>query len=420
MTDYNRGYTSGDKHHHSRSSEKHHGAQDSKKPLFSNMVWTRESAADEDRMAASLLSRIQQGPASLLERISSPKVKSEPGVDPTRGIGDNVDMEEGMMLGNHVNPRRMIQPTSDDLKLADMLIASALADATKAAPKTTTSVSGTAVSDSVATTSANLPRDSNLPAVGGSETHDGGVDVTPSRTELIEQAKQLLIPIITQNARLRDPDADAETIRNRVMSMITDEQCLDFLKIARSVRDQIRSNGRNTSPKDNEPAQTQAPLYVKASMAGNSPLRAHPNETLDARGFSDPVRKSETPGVGPNIIISQTLSRSQDGPSTRSVSPAPTTSTTQAISTMPRLKSPPTAPKAMRLARRTSHSNPSIPSNPAALRIAASPYEAAYQRRHSPAPTAIIAVPSSPRLLRKRSASVPNPCLPKSWTHRCC
>ena len=68
------------------------------------------------------------------------------------------------------------------------------------------------------------------------------------RTTLLEQAKLLLVPIIAQNARRRDPDADPKALEERVMSLVTDEQCLEFLRLARESQTQMK--GGTTAASD--------------------------------------------------------------------------------------------------------------------------------------------------------------------------
>ena len=115
MVDRNR-TTSGNSQNHSRSKERNQGGQESKKPLFGHLVWTRESAMDKDRMAASLLSRIQQTPISLLDRIGSPSIKQEPETNNVGSFGGIANMEEDMVLGNDTT-RRVPQPSRNDLKM---------------------------------------------------------------------------------------------------------------------------------------------------------------------------------------------------------------------------------------------------------------------------------------------------------------
>ena len=264
-----------------------------------------------------------------------------------------------------------------------------------------------AVSDSIAHASANELQDSNPSKSGSSMSQSGGTDATLSRAELIEQAKQLLIPVITQNARLRDPDADEETIRNRVMTTLTDEQCLDFAKIARNLRSQIRSGGRNMSPGSNGTTGATQAMSTSAvsSVAKQADLSDSSGGMFDTRVPLDPIQTHTAPVAG-NIIksASQPAAHSQnDSPSSPTTPPAMSSTATTGA------RSPPRAPKAMREAlqgRRLSNSDPSVPSNPSVLRLAASPYEAAYQRRRTSSPKGTIVPLASPHRARQNSGSV--------------
>ncbi|KAF7796447.1 hypothetical protein EIP86_007624 [Pleurotus ostreatoroseus] len=61
---------------------------------------------------------------------------------------------------------------------------------------------------------------------------------------ILEETKRLLIPVITENARLRNPDADIEMIKKKIMSMVTDDQCLEFVRLAKDVNGQMRDRQR--------------------------------------------------------------------------------------------------------------------------------------------------------------------------------
>ncbi len=103
-----------------RSKERHNSGHDSKRPLFGNLTWNRETEANKDKLAESLLSRIEQGPTSLLERIGLQNVKREPGEDQMGGNEDDMDVEEDMLLGSDDAPHGMPPPTSNDLKLVSL------------------------------------------------------------------------------------------------------------------------------------------------------------------------------------------------------------------------------------------------------------------------------------------------------------
>ncbi|THG96262.1 hypothetical protein EW026_g5539 [Hermanssonia centrifuga] len=70
---------------------------------------------------------------------------------------------------------------------------------------------------------------------------------SPVDLALMEEAKRLLIPVIARNAQLRDPDADMEAIKERVMSLVTDAQCLEFVRLAREARDQMQDKSERVA-----------------------------------------------------------------------------------------------------------------------------------------------------------------------------
>lgn len=80
---------------------------------------------------------------------------------------------------------------------------------------------------------------------------------TPIRSQsvdgasVVEQARKLFIPVIIQNARLRNPEMDPEELEKKVVSLVTDEQCLEFVKLAADARNQLKDKdveGRKDVP----------------------------------------------------------------------------------------------------------------------------------------------------------------------------
>lgn len=63
--------------------------------------------------------------------------------------------------------------------------------------------------------------------------------VSTDRTAALEQMRQLILPVIIQNIRLRDPNADVQQVTNRVMSLMTDEQCMQFMNLATQAKSQM-------------------------------------------------------------------------------------------------------------------------------------------------------------------------------------
>lgn len=70
---------------------------------------------------------------------------------------------------------------------------------------------------------------------------------TQFRAQLIEEARRLLIPVISQNIRLREPNLNEETIQQRVMALVTDEECLDFVRLAQQAKNQMVDKQGNSS-----------------------------------------------------------------------------------------------------------------------------------------------------------------------------
>ncbi|KAH8101028.1 hypothetical protein BXZ70DRAFT_147045 [Cristinia sonorae] len=60
--------------------------------------------------------------------------------------------------------------------------------------------------------------------------------VSPST---LEGVRQILLPIVLQNALRRDANADQETIKRNAASLLTDEQCLDFIRLAQETKKQL-------------------------------------------------------------------------------------------------------------------------------------------------------------------------------------
>lgn len=205
----------------------------------------------------------------------------------------------------------------------------------------------------------------------GSEANDNVPPVsTPPphpQSELIKQAKQVLIPIIIQNVRLRDPDANEETIQKRVESLITEKQCLEFVNLAKEFRQQMHARGSRSPSRTlvegggqcsrsttQDRSGTQTPLVLgqplplvpgNVSMAGGSETH---EECVMAGNFENQSTTEEQ-----HMLSSGVRLRSEPVASTSTMPTADIDSaaipSNVALAQTSTGRSPPRAPRAMRI-----------------------------------------------------------------------
>lgn len=230
---------------------------------------------------------------------------------------------------------------------AELLIASALAEGRKASIGENVSpleerkspASETAVSELLVNAIGDEKEDMITEPLSNNPSNERNVDIhspAVSQAELIEEAKRLLVPVITQNARLRDPGADEETIKSRVMSLITVEHCVEFLQLAKDVREQMREKARHTPPAAVKTAEKGGAISrLSSAEAGTGNIQGSRDKASGTQKNRDSVAVA---AVHPEHNV--------DLPSNPSA----------AISS---IKSPPTAPRAMRIAQSIARSLPS-------------------------------------------------------------
>ncbi|KAI0342637.1 hypothetical protein BDW22DRAFT_126613 [Trametopsis cervina] len=276
-----------DNHHYAAALGRPTG-EDNRRQFYPNLSWTRNSATKQESTGNSLLSRIEQPTTSLLHRISPMKIEEHSALRIKKEDEPmEVDWATEGASGSVANL------SNNDL--ADQLIASALAEAEHKSVSEANDGSSTtqsAVSDSVANACAKK-EDNSLPSMRNVEVQNGGNRLPESihaQHNLIAQAKRLLVPVITQNARLRDPEADVEVLQNRVMSLITDDQCLQFLKLAKDVRDQLQPNEGHSSLTQTQMASTMTITRNQASDSRTSDNLEELREKTDSGAAQeDPV-----------------------------------------------------------------------------------------------------------------------------------
>lgn len=69
---------------------------------------------------------------------------------------------------------------------------------------------------------------------------------------IVDEARRLLMPIIVKTVQLQEPQAAIRKIEGKVSQLITDQHCWDFVRLAKEVKEQMRSRGdRSWSPMRN-------------------------------------------------------------------------------------------------------------------------------------------------------------------------
>ncbi|CAL1717171.1 unnamed protein product [Somion occarium] len=110
---------------------------------------------------------------------------------------------------------------------------------------------------------------------------------------ILEEAKHLMAPIILQNARRRDSKADEGLIRRKVEALLTEEHCLEFVRLAKEAQAQMTTrevtpapellNGRTSVKRSRDSLTTtdespMRPLKASRSMSPSSLTTTSPSK----------------------------------------------------------------------------------------------------------------------------------------------
>ncbi|KAI1796896.1 hypothetical protein LXA43DRAFT_1057289 [Ganoderma leucocontextum] len=62
---------------------------------------------------------------------------------------------------------------------------------------------------------------------------------SPYPQAVLDQCRNILVPLVERNAKLRKPGVDEEVVKRRAFGLLSDKLCADFIKLAKQVREQI-------------------------------------------------------------------------------------------------------------------------------------------------------------------------------------
>ncbi|KAI0359781.1 hypothetical protein OH77DRAFT_1446364 [Trametes cingulata] len=158
--------------------------------------------------------------------------------------------------------------------------------------------------NSEAETRALCEEDANMTASRPSMSAEP-VGPTPGPSSLpqpvLEQCRDLLVPAMIQFAIRRNPGLDAATAQERILSRLSDQQCAEFIKLARRMREELQEHGDAENNMAMSRAGSRSPS--KRPIGGDErdsserrPIkiaRKHsPEDAVDADGAAEPVTNS--------------------------------------------------------------------------------------------------------------------------------
>ncbi len=98
-------------------------------------------------------------------------------------------------------------------------------------------VPSTPTNQTPAVLTTNVASTSPVPASGSNSTPS--LQPSPYPQAIIDQCREILVPLVERNAKLRKPGIDEETLKRRAFNLLSDKLCADFIKLAKQVREQI-------------------------------------------------------------------------------------------------------------------------------------------------------------------------------------
>ncbi|KAJ3557608.1 hypothetical protein NM688_g1387 [Phlebia brevispora] len=86
--------------------------------------------------------------------------------------------------------------------------------------------------------------------------------------KVLDEARRLFVSMIVQNAQLRDPDADVETLKTKTMELVTDEECLEFVRLANAYKTQVKEKQEKPDEHDVGGESVQSAVAGEQDRAG--------------------------------------------------------------------------------------------------------------------------------------------------------
>ncbi|THH31515.1 hypothetical protein EUX98_g2675 [Antrodiella citrinella] len=123
----------------------------------------------------------------------------------------------------------------------------------------------------------------------------------------LQEVRQILLPVILQNALRRDPHADSEAIKRSAVDLLTDEQCLEFVRLAQETRTQLAAKEereRQRVPKQQLSSERDIGIPVDPTR-----IREHaPQEITSATGDMQRIQdngwpKDRVPSASLGVVV---------------------------------------------------------------------------------------------------------------------
>ncbi|RPD60164.1 hypothetical protein L226DRAFT_67808 [Lentinus tigrinus ALCF2SS1-7] len=140
----------------------------------------------------------------------------------------------------------------------------------------------------------------------------------PFPTAVLDQCRNLMIPLIDRNAKLRKPGVDEALVKQRALALLSDDKCAEIIRLAREVRKQMQGGLKRNREESGEPPEppTKVPRVVSetdavdATFTGEDREPARKSTPLVPRAADDTVMtvdsESHAPGVLPDPSTAET------------------------------------------------------------------------------------------------------------------
>lgn len=150
---------------------------------------------------------------------------------------------------------------------------------------------------------------------------------------VLEQCRKLLGPLISDNAKVRNPAVDEGRVRQRAQALLTDERCAEFITLAMAARKQTQTQigPKRTRPHSEDPSEppSKVPRLGSLEREAQSRCEVAENRTYSASEaevdqLMGSERESESPGIAIEVIAETSAPGLEGSAQPLPVSRAPT------------------------------------------------------------------------------------------------
>ncbi|KAI0719377.1 hypothetical protein C8T65DRAFT_736708 [Cerioporus squamosus] len=153
---------------------------------------------------------------------------------------------------------------------------------------------------------------------------------SPYPPAILEQCRNLMIPLIDRNAKLRKPGVDEALVKQRALTLLSDDKCAEIIRLAREVRKQMQGGQKRYREGSDQPPEppTKVPRVesetdaVDAVSVGEDRVPAMVSSPLVPGTVDDTIMDTEShaPGASANPTIAGSSSMPQQPHAVRSPS----------------------------------------------------------------------------------------------------